>query len=219
MLSLKLSFVTAASRSCAARPSQLLFRSALVGIANGRVLLRKATSSPPSPSTCCHSKSPATTHSPTPPPPPINREFLQDRDVWRRASSNTLRCLVGCTAGDFSAMFYLQSHYPALPPSVTMAISMAAGITTSVVLETAVMRLYEGMALGKSFNTALGMSMISMLVMEAAENVVDWHLTGGVVAFADPWFWAAGATAMGAGYLAALPWNYYRLKRFGNSCH
>ncbi|KAJ3178011.1 hypothetical protein HDU87_003788 [Geranomyces variabilis] len=215
MLSLKLSSAAVASPARTAWRSQLLPRSTLVAIAHWRVPSRQATSSPPS--TCCHSKSSIT--APPSPRAPITRDFFRDRNVWHRASSNTLRCLVGCTAGDFSAMFYIQSHYPALPPSVTMAISMAAGITTSVVLETAVMRLYEGMALGKSFNTALGMSMISMLVMEAAENVVDWHLTGGVVAFADPWFWAAGATAMGAGYVAALPWNYYRLKRFGKSCH
>ncbi|KAJ3158759.1 hypothetical protein HDU86_002439 [Geranomyces michiganensis] len=177
-----------------------------------------ATNTPPAP--CCNKQSAAASPPPRPPhSTPLTRNFFQDRNVWRRASSNTLRCLVGCTAGDFSAMFYLQSHYPALPPSVTMAMSMAAGIATSVVLETAVMRLHEGMELGKSFNTALGMSIISMLVMETAENVVDWHLTGGVVAFADPWFWAAGATAMGAGYLAALPWNYYRLKRYGKACH
>lgn len=32
----------------------------------------------------------------------------------------------------------------------------------------------------------MGMSFTSMLAMEVAENTVDYHLTGGVVALQDP---------------------------------
>lgn len=31
--------------------------------------------------------------------------------MWKRAGINTLRCLLGCTSGDFSAMWYLQSFH------------------------------------------------------------------------------------------------------------
>ncbi|TPX56265.1 hypothetical protein PhCBS80983_g04669 [Powellomyces hirtus] len=116
-------------------------------------------------------------------------------------------------------LFYLQAYYPHLSPGIIMGASMASGIMSSVVLETVVLRYWEGMALRPAFRTAVGMSMISMLVMEAMENVVDWHLTGGMIDFSSPAFWAAGAVAIGSGYLAALPYNYWRLKKYGKSCH
>lgn len=67
--------------------------------------------------------------------------------------------------------------------------------------------------------TAAGMSMISMVTMEMAENAVDYYLTGGQVALDSPAFWAAGAVAMCAGFLAPLPYNYGRLRKYGKACH
>lgn len=67
--------------------------------------------------------------------------------------------------------------------------------------------------------TAMGMSMISMLTMETVENLVDYHLTGGIVAAADPGFWMMAMLSMGAGYLVPLPYNYFRLKKYGKACH
>lgn len=58
-----------------------------------------------------------------------------------------------------------------------------------------------------------------MLAMEAVSNGVDMHLTGGVVELANPSFWGAAGVSMVAGYLAPLPWNYWRLRAWGKSCH
>lgn len=65
----------------------------------------------------------------------------------------------------------------------------------------------------------MGMSMVSMLAMEVAENAVDYHLTSGVVDLGGPRFWLAAVISMGAGYLAPLPYNYLRLRKFGKACH
>lgn len=70
-----------------------------------------------------------------------------------------------------------------------------------------------------AFKTAMGMSFASMLAMELAENTVDWHLTGGMVVFDDPHFWLAAAVSTAAGYFVPLPYNYWRLKALGKSCH
>jgi hypothetical protein len=52
----------------------------------------------------------------------------------------------------------------------------------------------------------MGMRMVSMVAMEAAEHAVDYDLTGGVVATGDPQFWLAVVVlSIGAGYLASLP--------------
>lgn len=65
----------------------------------------------------------------------------------------------------------------------------------------------------------MGMSFASMLAMELAENVVDWHLMGGQVVLNDSKFWMAAGASSGAGYLVPLPYNYWRLKALGKSCH
>lgn len=97
---------------------------------------------------------------------------------------------------------------------------MAAGITTSLLLETVLLhRGKDRLPLGVAAKTAAGMSMISMLTMEAAENAVDYYLTGGVVCFESPAFWAAAAASIVAGFLAPLPYNYARLRKYGKSCH
>jgi tetrahydromethanopterin S-methyltransferase subunit D len=63
------------------------------------------------------------------------------------------------------------------------------------------------------------MSLISMVAMELVENLIDYNLTGGVVAFHDPKFWAAAILSAAGGFLAPLPYNYFKLQRFGKSCH
>ncbi|KAH6693469.1 hypothetical protein F5X68DRAFT_199179 [Plectosphaerella plurivora] len=148
-------------------------------------------------------------------------EFWSSRPIWRRAGVNTLRCLMGCTAGDFSAMWFLQAYHPELGVGKIMALSMASGLIASFSLETALLRLGRDAlpSWSEAARTAAGMSLISMLTMEAAENAVDWHLTGGIIALDDPWFWGAAAVSLGAGFATPLPWNYWRLRRLGKSCH
>ncbi|KGO45175.1 protein of unknown function DUF4396 [Penicillium expansum] len=61
-----------------------------------------------------------------PPPQPLSTlslPFWTCRSTWRRAGVNTLRCLVGCTAGDFSALWILQTYYAEMGMSSIMALS------------------------------------------------------------------------------------------------
>lgn len=97
---------------------------------------------------------------------------------------------------------------------------MASGITSSLLLETALLRLgRDRLPWIAAAKTAAGMSMISMVTMEAAENAVDFHLTGGVVQFDSPAFWGAAVLSVAAGFLAPLPYNYMRLRKYGKACH
>lgn len=70
-----------------------------------------------------------------------------------------------------------------------------------------------------AFKTAMGMSFVSMLVMELSENLMDWHLMGGQVLFHDPKFWMAAVVSTAAGFVVPLPYNYWRLQALGKSCH
>ncbi|KAI1798648.1 hypothetical protein F4811DRAFT_173905 [Daldinia bambusicola] len=146
--------------------------------------------------------------------------FWTSRSTWKRATVNTTRCLMGCSLGDFSSMWYLQTFYPDIGMGAIMAISMASGVTTSVMLETILLRLgKDRLPWVAAARTAAGMSMISMLTMELAENIVDYHLTGGAVRLDSPTFWAAASASLLAGFLAPLPYNYLRLRKYGKACH
>ena len=66
-----------------------------------------------------------------------------------------------------------------------MALAMVNGLITSILLETVILKL-QGMTLGQSFKTAMGMSLISMIAMELAMNTVDFILSGGTAQISYP---------------------------------
>jgi hypothetical protein len=93
-----------------------------------------------------------------------------------------------------------------------MVLAMVNGLLTSIGLETVI--LVKQMDLGDAFRVAVGMSLISMLAMEAAMNVVDLLLTGGAVLT-----WWVIPIMLVAGFITPWPYNYWRLKKFGKACH
>ena len=58
------------------------------------------------------------------------------------------------------------------------------------------------------------MSLISMITMEAVMNAIDFVVTGGAELN-----WFVIPLMLIAGYIAPLPYNYIRLRKFGKSCH
>jgi len=134
------------------------------------------------------------------------------RHTWRRAAINTLWCLLGCSIGDFGTIAFFQITQIAWPTLWIMALAIANGLLTSIMLETFI--LSGQMPLGSAFRTAIGMSFISMIAMEVAMNLVDVLLTGG----ARLTWWVVPIMLL-AGFLTPLPYNYWRLKALGKSCH
>lgn len=145
--------------------------------------------------------------------------FWQDVPKWRRASFNTLNCLIGCSIGDFGMVFYLQAYYPATPIMTQMILAIIAGLCTSILLETIILKTREHFSWTLSLKTAFGMSFISMVAMEIAMTSTDFMITGGKAAFDDPVYWLALAPALLVGFLVPLPYNYYKLKKFNQACH
>ena len=134
------------------------------------------------------------------------------RASWRRASINTFWCLLGCSIGDFGTILYFQLAGIAWPVLAIMGLAIVNGLLTSIALETVV--LSRQMPFGLALRTALGMSMISMIAMECVMNSVDFALTGGAVLT-----WWVVPLMLIAGFLAPLPYNYWRLKALGRACH
>ena len=136
------------------------------------------------------------------------------KHTWRRASVNTLWCLLGCSIGDFGTIYFFQVTQNPWSFSVMsiMILAFINGLITSIMLETFI--LSRQMVLRLAFKTAIGMSMISMISMEIAMNVVDVLITGGAVLV-----WWVLPIMLLAGFITPLPYNYYRLKKFGQACH
>lgn len=97
---------------------------------------------------------------------------------------------------------------------------MAAGITTSILLETVLLRVgADALPWKLAARTAVGMSMVSMLAMEFTENVVTLALGGAACEIGSPTFWGITALSMVAGFVVPLPYNYWRLRAYGKACH
>jgi hypothetical protein len=135
----------------------------------------------------------------------------------RKSAKNTLGCLVGCAIGDLGAIFCFQSYYSpnGIPPelwNLVWAVAMTSGIISSIILETLI--LWKQLGAKEAFRTAVGMSLISMVLMEVAMNVADYGMMGepAITLSVLP-------VTLGAGFLAAWPYNYWRLKKHGKCCH
>jgi len=145
--------------------------------------------------------------------------FWEDPIAWKRAVKNTTTCLIGCSIGDFGTIIYMQHYFPEISIWLVMPLAMIAGLITSIALETVILKIKEGFIWKEALRMAFAMSFISMVGMELAENTTDYLLTKGTVAMSDPWYWWALGISLIAGFFAPLPYNYYKFKKHGKSCH
>jgi len=134
------------------------------------------------------------------------------RHTWLQASKNTSWCLLGCCIGDFGTIAFFQFMEINWPVYLIMSLAMINGIITSIILETII--LSKQMILKLAFKTAAGMSLVSMISMEAAMNFTDYILTGGAILT-----WWVIPFMLLAGFITPLPYNYWRLKALGKGCH
>tara|TARA_B100000131_G_C17950205_1_gene546115 strand:- start:399 stop:860 length:462 start_codon:yes stop_codon:yes gene_type:complete len=132
--------------------------------------------------------------------------------TWKTSIKNTLWCLLGCSIGDFGTILFFQLNEIAWPTLSIMTLAIINGLITSIILETVI--LSNQMQLKKAIQTALNMSFLSMIAMEISMNTVDWFIVGSAKLV-----WWVVPIMLVAGFLTPLPYNYWRLKKFGIACH
>ncbi len=144
-----------------------------------------------------------------------------DISVWKQSANNTKWCLIGCSIGEFGTLAYYSHsgiteglalysrgwYFYAILPLIN-------GLATSVMLETAILMRGQ-MDFWNSLSTALGMSFISMLMMEIAMEVTDLLFTKGELGLSP----IAIPFMLLVGFLTPWPYNYWRLKKYGVACH
>jgi len=134
------------------------------------------------------------------------------KHTWKKARLNTLWCLLGCSIGDFGTIYYFQNIDHTWSITSIMILAIFNGLLTSIILETFI--LLKQLGLFNAIKTALGMSLISMISMEIAMNITDILITGGALIT-----WWAIPIMLTAGFITPLPYNYWRLKKYNESCH
>ena len=134
------------------------------------------------------------------------------KSSWKKASVNTLWCLLGCSIGDFGTIYYFQINQIEWPVYAIMILAILNGLITSVILETVILSFQ--MPLNAAFKTAIGMSFISMIAMELSMNIVDVIITGGAILTIE-----VIPIMLFFGFITPLPYNYWRLKLYGKACH
>ena len=135
------------------------------------------------------------------------------RNTWLVSAKNTSWCLLGCSIGDFGTIFFFQITNIQFPILGIMILAILNGIITSIILETLIL-LKQKMEFKQAINTAIGMSLISMLAMETAMNLTDFLIMGGAILV-----WWIIPIMLIAGFVTAWPYNYWRLKKLNISCH
>ena len=134
-------------------------------------------------------------------------------NTWKRSAKNTAWCLLGCSIGDFGTILFFQLTKIPFPIVSIMILAIINGLVTSIILETFIL-IRQKLSFNNALKTALGMSFISMISMEVAMNLTDYLLTGGAKLT-----WWVTPIMLGVGFLTPWPYNYWRLKKFGISCH
>jgi len=135
------------------------------------------------------------------------------KHTWWRSAKNTSWCLLGCSIGDFGTILFFQLTQIPFPVLVIMTLAIINGIITSIILETIIL-LKQNFTFKNAFKTAVGMSLISMISMEAAMNLTDYLLTGGAMLT-----WWVVPIMLAVGFVTPWPYNYWRLKKFNQACH
>jgi len=134
------------------------------------------------------------------------------KHTWKKSGKNTFWCLLGCSIGDFGTILFFQLSSIVWPNLHIMILAIINGIITSLMLETVI--LFNQMGLKKAFQTAIGMSFLSMIAMEISMNTVDWLVVGSAKLI-----WWVIPLMLIAGFLTPWPYNYWRLKKYQISCH
>ena len=135
------------------------------------------------------------------------------KHTWSRSAKNTAWCLLGCSIGDFGTILFFQLTKIPFPVLGIMTLAIINGLITSIILETIVL-MKQNFNFNNAFKTAISMSFISMISMEVAMNLTDYLLTGGAILT-----WWVTPIMLIVGFLTPWPYNYWRLKKFGITCH
>lgn len=136
----------------------------------------------------------------------------------RTAASATLHCLSGCVIGEFIGL--AMGVYYGWEPMTTIIVATTLAFITGFALTLIPLMKGRGLTFTQAWKIVWIGETISIGVMELAMNFTDYHMGGmSVSSLADPLFWISFIVAVGAGFAAAFPVNWWLLNRNLKNCH
>lgn len=137
---------------------------------------------------------------------------------WRLAAQATLHCLTGCVIGEVAGLAIgVSLGWPAWQ---TIALATTLAYISGLTLGVLPVMWGRGLGFLAAFKVILIGEVVSIGVMELAMNYADYEMGGMAAGSVFSWMFVRGLLiAIPAGFLAALPVNYWLLKRELKSCH
>lgn len=134
------------------------------------------------------------------------------------ASIITAHCLTGCVIGEFIGLAIGVTMQ--LNPFVTMMIAAILAFIVGMLLAVLSVVKNHKTTYALAVKTVWLGEVVSIAVMEIAMNGIDYWI-GGVSATSilEPIFWIGFFLAIPAGYISALPVNYWLLTKNLKKCH
>ncbi|HEV8655320.1 MAG TPA: DUF4396 domain-containing protein [Candidatus Limnocylindria bacterium] len=129
----------------------------------------------------------------------------------RLALDATRHCLTGCAIGEVVGLLISGALHFTIEASIVAGIALAFVFGYSF---TFVPLLRGGMALAKALGVTLAADTISIVVMEAVDNLVVLLVPGAMAAgLDDPLFWGSLAVGLVIAFAAAFPVNRWLIAR------
>ena len=127
------------------------------------------------------------------------------------AVAATIHCLTGCAIGEILGLTIGTAL--GLSPVATIALAVALAFGFGYALSITPL-LKHGIEFKDAARIVLAADTLSILTMELVDNIVMATIPGAMGAgLVNPLFWVAMPIGLFAGFLVALPVNYYLLKR------
>jgi len=137
---------------------------------------------------------------------------------WRTAAHSTLHCLTGCVIGEVAGLLIGVSL--GFSPWATIALATALSYLSGMTLGLVPVMRSQGIGLAAALRIIWVGEVISIGVMELVMNIIDYQMGGMTAPSVASWmFWRGIVFAVPAGFIAALPVNYWLLKRNLKACH
>ena len=138
--------------------------------------------------------------------------------AWRTSAQATLHCLTGCIIGEAAGLMIGVSV--GLEPWQTIVLATVLSYVSGMTLGLVPVMRSQGIGLAAAFRIIWVGEVISIGVMELVMNYVDYQMGGMSAPSVASWmFWRGIVFAVPAGFIAALPVNYWLLKRELKRCH
>jgi len=127
------------------------------------------------------------------------------------AVSATLHCLLGCSIGEVTGLIVGTGF--SLSNTVTVSISIGLAFVFGYLLSLLPL-LRSGMPLSSAYKIVLASDTLSILTMEIVDNIVMLLIPGAMNAgLMNPLFWITMPISLLFAFWAAVPVNYYLLRR------